>query len=152
MGFFSDITARKKAEEALQESEERYRTVADFTNDWEYWMNLDGNFIYISPSCKRITGYAAGEFMDNPELFEAIVHPDDKPAVTKHLLDSKSGKDIEPFEFRIIHRAGQVLWIEHVCQPVYGEGGKPLGRRASQRDITERKEAEEALRRKNLRG
>jgi len=111
-------------------------------------MDLHGNFIYLSPSCRRITGYAAGEFMDNPGLFEAIVHPDDSTVVTKHLLDLKSGKDIEVdlLMFRIIDRAEKVRWIELICQPVYGEGGKPLGRRASQREITTRKKAEEALR------
>ena len=143
-----EITERESAERALRQSEERFRTVADFAYDWEYWIDLDGNFVYVSPSCKRITGYAAGEFMDNPGLFEEIVHPDDSMVVRKHLLDLKSEKDsdIEPLEFRIVDRAGKVRWIEHMCRPVYSEGGQPLGRRASQREITERKEAQEALR------
>ena len=57
-----DISDRKKAEAALQTSEEKFRTVADFTYDWEYWVNEQGGFNYISPSCERITGYSADEF------------------------------------------------------------------------------------------
>ena len=49
-------------DEALRASEERFRTVADFTYDWEYWIDPAGNYVYVSPSCERITGYRADEF------------------------------------------------------------------------------------------
>ena len=69
---------REKAEEALRESEERYRTVANFTYDWEYWISPERCFIYCSPSCERITGYRAEEFEKDPDLLKAITHPDDR--------------------------------------------------------------------------
>src|SRR3989304_268929 len=64
--------------ERLHDSEERYRLVADFSYDWEYWFGSDGQFRYVSPSCERVTGYAAQAFIDNPALLDEIIHPDDR--------------------------------------------------------------------------
>jgi two-component system, cell cycle sensor histidine kinase and response regulator CckA len=146
-GTYRDITFRKHVEEALRLSEERFRTVADFTYDWEYWIDLDGNFLYVSPSCERVTGYSAKEFEDDPGLFERIVHPDDLDLVTAHWQEARKTEPAKTycFDFRIIHSTGEVRWINHACQPVHGEGGRPLGRRACNRDVTDRKLAEYTL-------
>ena len=52
----------------MRESEARYRIVADYAYDWEYWVDAQGNFLYVSPSCERITGYSAEEFMADRDL------------------------------------------------------------------------------------
>jgi PAS domain S-box-containing protein len=130
---------------ALRESEERFRTIADFTYDWAYWLDPDGNYVYVSPSCERITGYRAGEFRQDPTLLETIIHPDDGAAVAEHLRTEPLEGEAHLFEFRILTRSGEERWLEHACQPVYGSAGKYLGRRASNRDITERRRAEERL-------
>jgi PAS domain S-box-containing protein len=131
---------------SLQESEKRYRTVADFTYDWELWIGPDGRFLYVSPSCERITGYPAEEFLSDPGLVEKITHPDDRALVAGHYRDVlKGGCDPCALDFRIITRTGEERWINHFCQGVYSSDGNWLGRRASNRDITDRKRAEEAL-------
>jgi PAS domain-containing protein len=79
-----DISDKKESEAALQASEEKFRTVADFTYDWEYWINEKGAFNYISPSCERITGYSVKEFEDNPALLLDILHPDDWAPFSRH--------------------------------------------------------------------
>ncbi|MBN1138240.1 MAG: PAS domain S-box protein [Anaerolineae bacterium] len=133
-------------EKELAESEERFRTLANFTYDWEYWLDPNRNYVYVSPSCERITGYRSDEFRKSPELLEAIVHPGDREIVTEHLREEPiEGSMVHPIEFRIITRSGEERWLEHVCQPVYGSTGNYLGRRGSNRDITERKRAEDAL-------
>lgn len=145
VGFFSDITKRKLAEEKLRESEERYRTVADFTYDWEYWIDAEDKLAYVSPSCERITGYTTQEFLDDPGLLGTIIHPDDRNDVLNHFHVARK-IDFEPsynVDFRIIRQDGQTRWINHVCRPVYGQAGQPLGRRASNRDITDRKDLEQ---------
>ena len=134
------------ARQALVELEARYRAIADFTYDWEYWLGPDGRFIYVSPSCERITGYPPEAFLEDPELLDRIVHPDDRQKVEDHVRQLSSAGEALPIDFRIIDRSGQEHWVSHVCQAIYDTDGKALGRRASNRDITERKRTEEALR------
>ena len=148
-GTFQDITDRKKIEEALRESEERYRIVAQFTYDWEYWVDRDGNFLYVAPSCERITGYSADEFIADPDLMNRIIHPDDRPEMLDHYNKVRKviPDSVDAEDFRIVRRDGEIRWIGHVCQPVYDREGKPLGRRGGNRDITNRKRSELAQKR-----
>jgi len=145
-GIVRDITDFEQAQDALRESEERFRTVADFTYDWECWLAPDGQSIYVSPSCERITGYGPDEFVNDPELLVKIVHPDDNSIVVKHIRQEEQREEAYSLDFRIVTRSGEECWINHVCQPVYGAYGTYLGRRASNRDISKRKQAEEKLR------
>jgi PAS domain S-box-containing protein len=138
----SEIEERKHAQENLKTAELKYRTVADFTYDWEYWSNIDGSFEYVSPSCERISGCNAQDFKENPALFREIIVHEDKKIWDAHAL--KSEKELKPGElqFRIQRKDGQIRWIEHACQPVTDPQGALLGLRASNRDITARKQAE----------
>ncbi len=141
-----DITERKRAEEALRESVERYRLVADFTHDWEDWVDPAGKYIYISPSCERITGYCPDEFIQDHGLLEAITHPDDRAVIARHIREGSQNYSCS-FDFRIVTRDGRLRWINHTCQAIYDAGGRWLGKRGSNRDITDRVQVEEALRR-----
>jgi diguanylate cyclase (GGDEF)-like protein/PAS domain S-box-containing protein len=146
-GLIQDVTEKKETEEALRRSEEKYRTVADFTYDWEYWRGTDGAYIYVSPSCERLTGYKPQEFLADPHLMVKITHPEDRELVKDHLRKfSEEGRDVSHMDFRIISKAGVERWMSHVCQPVYREDGTWLGRRGSNRDITKRKLLEDKLR------
>ena len=141
-----DITEHKEVEQALKKSEERFRTVADFTYDWEYWLNPNGKFIYVSPSCERITGYTPNEFIENAKLLKSIVHPKDWQMVKQYFEDSFEKDQMFSMDFRIITRRGETKWICHRCQLVYSEDGRWLGRRVSNTDISDRKQMEIALR------
>ncbi len=141
---FEDITERKKTEYLLHENELKFRTVADFAYDWEYWIAPDGNLIYVSPSCKRITGYDANEFLKEPGLLTGIVHPQDKSIVGPHFA-LISSDELHAVDFRILTREGETRWISHSCKAVFDATGKWIGRRASNRDITERKQQEREI-------
>jgi PAS domain S-box-containing protein len=145
LGTYEDITKSKLMEETLRASETRYRIVADNTYDWEYWKSPEGRFLYTSPSCQRITGYTADEFEADPKLFSRIVHPDDLHQFEAHVEEDQAKDASGGLEFRIIHRGGTTRWIGHLCQPVFDAEGRFIGRRGSNRDITDRKRAEEAL-------
>ncbi len=127
----------KQSEEALRKSRERFKTVADFTFDWEFWLDENGQCVWVSPSAKRVTGYDAEDFYKDPSLFTKIMHPDDREMP---LACTPEGNGEEPpcsRDFRIIRKDGSICWIGHVCQPVYDSAGKWRGRRGSNRDITE---------------
>ncbi len=145
--------ARDAHEEELKQSEHRYRTVADFTYDWEFWIAPDGKFLYCSPSCQRVIGHSAAALEHDPTLLRSIVHPDDLAAYDQHCQAAQEGKTIQEFEFRIIRANGQIewAWLAHSCQPIYDESGRFLGTRGSNRDVTLRKRLEaEAIKDKNL--
>ncbi len=146
-----DVTERNRAEEALRNSEEKFRTVADFTYDWEYWVGPSGVMIYVSPSCEQISGHSAAEFLADPHLLERIIHPDDVAIYQTHMHEKFDQEHATSIDFRITKPNGEVRWINHVCQLVRGADGRWLGRRASNRDITERKRAEEELQLSNER-
>ena len=140
------ILAREMAEGELIQSENNLRIVADFTYDWEHWREPDGRFVYVSPSCERISGYPREAFMQDPGLYLRIIHPDDRQRISEHFHEELPHCQLCELEFRIIHRDGRERWIGHACSSVLDAQGQMLGRRASDRDITELKRGEEELR------
>ncbi len=136
---------RQETERELTEAEFRYRTVADFTYDWEYWKTPDGLLRYCSPACERITGYTAAELAVSREVLSQIIHPEDREIWRRHDCEAKAQPAPRPIAFRIHRKDGEVRWLEHSCQPVIGSEGQFLGVRASNRDVTERKQAETAM-------
>ncbi len=145
-GIFEDITESKRAEDALKASELKYWTVANFTHDWVYWIGSNGNYVYVSPSCERITGYLPEEFMDDPDLTMSIVHPDDFRIFCDHWILNFSDTGGCEFTYRIIRKDGEVRYISHNCLPVVDSEGEFLGRRGSNRDVTEQFFAEKKIR------
>jgi PAS domain S-box-containing protein len=136
------VARYQQSEQSLLQEKERFRTVADFTYDWEYWQDQQRNLIYNSPSCKRITGWAATEFMQNSTLLLDIIHPDDRERVNQHFMEEENTSQPATLDFRILTVNGEERWIGHACQPVFDSHKKPAGRRVSNRDITDRKNAE----------
>lgn len=133
----------KRHQAALQESERRFRTLSEFSQDWEYWISENMDIVFMSPSCERITGYKNEEFTKNPSLLYEIIHPEDVDIYTGHIKDFNK-QDVMEQEFRIITKNGEVKWLSHVCGPIYVDN-EFKGRRVSNRDITDRKRLEEQL-------
>ncbi len=136
---------RRGAEAGLLKAERRYRTLADFTHDWEYWMRPDGTFEYVSPSCGSMTGHTAEAFYSCSALLDELVVEEDRSRWRLHDEGSRNGEGSDRLEFRIRRADGRAIWLDHVCDPLVDEDGRFLGVRASNRDITERKESEAHL-------
>ncbi|OEU80800.1 MAG: hypothetical protein BA865_16140, partial [Desulfobacterales bacterium S5133MH4] len=145
-GTSRDITAQKAAEDQLRKTELRYRTVANFAYNWETWENPDGSYNYVSPSFERITGYPAQQLVNRPKLLNEIILPDDLTPYQEHSQAAHSLHEIGEIQFRIRAKNGQTRWIEHICQSICGDQGEFLGVRASNRDITDKKQAEIEIR------
>lgn len=137
--------SRERLEQRLIQNEALLRTVTDYTYDWEYWISPQGQVLYMSPSCERVSGYARSEYLADPQLLERIIHPDDMPLMQEH-RQHVGAKDYAEVDFRIVRRDGAIRWIAHACQAVVDANGAPHGRRVSNRDITERKRLEAELR------
>jgi PAS domain S-box-containing protein len=129
---------RLRAQEQVLQAELKYRTVADHTFDWEYWQNSDGSLQYVSPSCERICGYTAQDFMKNPSLLQDIIVIEDKKTWAEHRCDNQKEMKSGEIQFRIQRSDGEIRWIEHACQPVFDSHGNNKGVRASNRDVTKR--------------
>lgn len=147
-GYCIDINTSKLATDALKESEKKFRMMADCSYDWEYWEGMQRELIYISPSCERITGYNAREFLCDNGLMKNIIHPADREKVgardqnvqfPNHLIETSE------LDFRIIKKDGTICILHHSCTPVFDEQRNFLGRRISNHDITDQKKLEDTL-------
>ena len=139
------LQRRRRIERELARAETRYRTVADFTHDWEFWCRPDGTFEYVSPACARLSGHPPEEFRTNPGLLEELVHEEDRPAWRDHQRVALAGADQDPIEYRLRTSQGEVRWVRQASNPVRLEDGTPAGSRGSIGDITARKLGELAL-------
>jgi PAS domain S-box-containing protein len=132
---------RDAAIAALEESEEKFRNLADFAYAWEYWLDPEGRFTYVSPSVTRITGYRPESFLADPGFLKTIVDEQDPDLLFGHLREGQR-QDLHEIDFRIRTAAGEQRWLHHICRPVFAPDGTFLGRRASNYDISKEKMAE----------
>jgi PAS domain S-box-containing protein len=146
---FIDIAGRKQAEEALRESEQRYRHITDATTDYIYTVRIeDGHPVETihGPACVAVTGYTEEDFKANPHLWIQMVHEEDRKAVEEQAVQILSGVEVGPIEHRIFRKDGVMRWIRNEFVPQYDSQGKLLSYDGLIRDIHEQKLAEEALR------
>gem|GEM_PF-3084491 len=142
-----DITERKRAGEALQESEERYRSLVNNTNDLVYSVDVEGNIIFINPSARKFIGCEPEETIGHN--FGEYVHPDDARAMSSSVQQVLRGEPLKSIagvgpdmEFRMIKKDGEVIWATAKSLPIRDSQGEIVGFNGIIRDITERKEAE----------
>jgi len=150
-GAQREIAERKEAEIRLKEAEAGFRTLVEHIPAMTYMEAADNNgrgtnFLYMSPQIEAVLGYSPEEWMADPELFARILHPDDRERVLAE--DARTSRTGEPFrmEYRHLARDGSVVWMRDEAVLVRDHEGEPLYWLGVQFDITDRREAEEALR------
>ena len=128
--------------ERLETEQERYKTVTEFSNDWVYWLDQNGDIRYVSPAFQTLTGYTPAEFATFQEIFDTLIHPADREEFQRHHQSALQGQSTSGIEFRIVTKEGEEKWISHVCKAISDSSGTFLGVRAANNDITERKQIE----------
>ena len=143
---FIDITERRRVEEKLKESEERFRLLAENAKDiiYRYRLKPTPGFEYVSPSATPIVGYTPEEHYSDPELGLKLVHPDDTHILEAFLRSPESADRV--LTLRWISKDGRVLWTEQQITLFHDDQGELTAIEGIGRNITERKEVEEALR------
>ena len=146
----TQIEIRQRAEEALRQSEERYRLIADHATDVIWTMDAQGRFTYVSPAVYKLRGYSPAEVM--AQGMEEALTPDSLALVaeTFHAALSRvaAGLPVEPFrgELEQPRKDGSTVWTEVATNGLYNENGEFTGFVGITRDITERRQLEAELR------
>ncbi|WP_372792196.1 PAS domain S-box protein [Lutibacter sp.] len=134
----------ERQQHALKQSELKFRLLADYSSEWEYWVDQHREYIYNSPICEQTTGYKPLDFVKNKDLLRDIALPEYKTLVAEHF--SKNISELhDPIEFKIKTLDGSIKWISHFCRPVYDDDKNYLGQRGNNRDITVFKQQVETL-------
>ncbi len=142
-GLARDITEKKKSEEALRESEGRYRRLIDNAQDVIYRISIPGGrYEYIGSACTVMFGYTPEEFYANPLLIRELIHPRWEDYFNDEWAKLVQGDMSPTYEYQIIDKAGQERWFFQINILIRDEAGNPVALEGIVRDITSRKDAQ----------
>jgi PAS domain S-box-containing protein len=144
VGVSRDITEFVRQQQARQRSEAQYRLLADNASDCISRHDMEGRYLYASPSCRKLNGYEPEELVGRSPL--ELVHPDDMPRAIEALaaaLDPSA--EVHTVEVRVRHKDERWVWVETSAHLVQAESGKEI--HCATRDVTARREAEAEVRR-----
>ncbi len=144
VGTYMDITERKRLDEAIRESEEKYRALVESTTDCMWEIRADRTYTYVSPEIHNILGYTPAELIGKPML--AIMRPHDAEQFARLIAPLvATNRSFSQLEMTVVGRDGREAILETSAVPVFDRTGNYSGYRGIARDITARKKSERAL-------
>jgi PAS domain S-box-containing protein len=141
-GSCTDITERKRTEEALRMSEERFRQVAETVSDFIWEVDVDGLYTYASPSVEKILGYTSDELVGKMHFYDLFVPEIREQLKTAAFEVFETKQRFQAFPNDSISKSGSIVYLETSGVPVMDETGQLLGYRGADTDITDRRQAE----------
>lgn len=142
-----DVTDRKKAEKALQQSERRYRSFVQNFQGIVYQGYLNFVPVFFHGAVEKITGYKESEFVSGRPRWDQVIHPDDLAEIAKTAEQVRTTPGYAARrEYRIVRKDGQIRWVHELIQNVCDDSGQPSLVQGAIHDVTERKHMEEDLR------
>ncbi len=143
-GTVIDITDRKRAENALRESEERYRVMAEYSTDLIARTTRRGRIVYASDAVRSLLGYEPSEMIGRS--FLEFVHRDDHHVVRRNTGLLSLRRSSQTFSYRALRKSGSEVWFETTCRAILNPETKTIDEIVSvSRDISERRRAEEQI-------
>jgi PAS domain S-box-containing protein len=147
-GVIHDVTVEKRAAHQLHEAGAKYRALVENIPAFVYEVapDGDGTTLYVSPQVERLLGYRREEWLDQPDIWMELLHPDDRErTLAAYDLHNETG---EPWsrEYRLIASDGRAIWFRDEATLARDASGRPLAWQGVRLDITAQKQAEEALR------
>jgi PAS domain S-box-containing protein len=141
-GFIADVTERTLAEERVRETEARYRLLAENIRDLVCLHELDGRYLYISPSSHALLGYSPSELIGT-SLYD-LIHEDEITCVRDDLHERLlHGENHLTADYRMRHKSGEYVWLETMAQVIADKSGNQSQLLTVSRDISKRKVAEQ---------
>jgi len=141
----TDITVQKKAEFEIRESEARLEEATRIAQLGTYKVYWDTGSVHWSPHMYTVHGLAPDSFSHTPELYRAMVHPDDLEIYDRIRQDQFSGKGLRGAEHRIIRKDGAVRWLRLDGRVLFDAEGEPYASFGTCQDVTEGKQREQEL-------
>ncbi len=146
MQLAEEIEEHKQTEKALEESEKRFRLLAENAQDiiFRFEIKPRQGFTYVSPAAEKITGYSPDEFYADPDIGYKIAYPEDKPLLEVYFQNETMFN--KPMVLRWVRKDGTIIWIEQINTPIRDEKGEIIAIEGIARDVTQSKKSEETLR------
>jgi diguanylate cyclase (GGDEF)-like protein/PAS domain S-box-containing protein len=144
----SDAKVRQEQKQlhvALQDSEQRFRAIADYTHNWESWLSTNNTLHWVNPAVEHLSGYTVEDCYAMDDYPLPIIHPEDREVIISKLELAAHGASENDLSFRIIRKDGQLTWMGGSWQSIKNDNGEALGYRTSFRDISQRKRDEDKL-------
>ena len=139
----AEIAERKRTEDDLRISENRFQEVAENSQEWIWEMDANGLYIYVSPAVEKILGYATDEIMGKKHFYD-LLHPEEVVIIKENAFKTfAERKRFREFSNRKLHKNGDTVWLSTSGVPILDANGDLLGYRGSDIDITDRKHVEE---------
>jgi PAS domain S-box-containing protein len=149
LGIVEDVTERKRAENAQQQSEDRLREAAKLAHlGYWVWDAIEDKCLFCSEECARIHGLTPEEYIDRTAVIDGeflLVHPDDREEVQEKFRSLRSGQEIE-IEYRVLTPEGEPRHVREIAKPVLDENGHVIQEHGTILDITDLRRSEEQLR------